>query len=187
MMISLNSFRLKLAFSVLTLGAFLVLSGPVSAAEGVTISDAYAFAVPDTAKNAAAFMTLTYPTGADVVPDRIIRAESDIADQTQIHTMVIEADVMTMRAVDSFPLPPTGKFSLSPHGVHVMFLGLNRKLAKGDEFPLTLVFEKAGAVKTTVSVRAAGDVPAAADDGAVAEPAEEKAVHEETPDHMHHH
>lgn len=137
---------------------------PALADNQVTISGAYAFAVPEGAKNAAAFMTITYPANGDVVPDRILRAESKIAAETQIHTMQIEGDVMQMRQVETFPLPPTGSFMLTPHGVHIMFMDLNRTLAAGDEFPLTLVFEKAGAVETTVTVRAPGDIPADGDD-----------------------
>lgn len=166
--------------------AVALLSFPALAAGDVKISDAYAFAVPDGAKNAAAFMTLAYPADGEVVPDRILRAESAIAAETQIHTMQIENDVMSMRPVDSFPLPPTGSFMLTPHGVHVMFMDLNRKLAVGDSFPLTLVFEKSGAVETTVTVRAPGDVPQARD-GTIAEPEEEKAVHEDILPHEHHH
>lgn len=147
-----------------TLAFALCLSaGPAVAAGDVKISDAYAFAVPQGAKNAAAFMQITYTADGAVVPDRIIRAESTIAAETQIHTMQIEDDVMSMRQVDSFPLPPTGSFMLTPHGVHIMFMDLNRTLTVGDSFPLTLVFEKAGAVETSVTVRAAGDIPAAPD------------------------
>ena len=167
--------------------AIALFSFPALAADKLAIKDAYSFAVPDGAKNAAAFMTITYPSDGAVVPDRILRAESAIAEQTQIHTMLIENDVMTMRAVDSFPLPPTGSFALNPKGAHIMFMGLNRKLAVGDHFPVTLVFEKAGSVTTDVTVRAAGDIPGLEDGESVAEPAEEKDVHQDVLPHEHHH
>lgn len=167
--------------------AVALLSFPAFAAETLSVTDAYSFAVPDGAKNAAAFMTITYPADNAVVPDRLLKAESTIAEQTQIHTMLIEDDVMIMRAVDSLPLPPTGQFSLSPKGVHIMFLGLNRTLAVGDSFPLTLVFEKAGSVTTNVTVRAAGDVPGMDEDEAITEPAEEKEVHQDVLPHSHQH
>lgn len=86
---------------------------------------------------------------------------------------------MQMRRANSFPLPPTGRFTLKPQGAHIMIMDLNRGLAVGDTYPLTVVFEKAGAVTTEVSVRAAGDIP---------EPPEEKAVHEDiVPEHDHQH
>lgn len=133
------------------------------AAGDVVVSEAYAFAIPEKAVNAAAFMTLTYPmdqADQDVVPDRILRAESPIAEKVELHTMQIdENNVMQMRPVASIPLPPTGSFKLTPQGVHVMFLGVNRPLKTGDDFPLTMVFEKTGPVETTVTVRDAGDIP----------------------------
>lgn len=56
------------------------LSFPALAAETVTVGDAYSFAVPDGGKNAAAFMTVSYPVGeGDVTPDRILRVETPIA------------------------------------------------------------------------------------------------------------
>jgi copper(I)-binding protein len=156
------------------------LSFPVLAAETVTVSEAYSFAVPEGSKNAVAFMTVSYPAvEGSVTPDRILRVETPIAERAELHTMVIENDVMQMRRADFFPLPPTGQFSLKPQGAHIMIMGLNRSLAVGDTYPLMVVFEKAGTVTTEVSVRAAGDIP---------EPLEEKAVHEDiAPEHDHQH
>ncbi|MGZ9108430.1 MAG: copper chaperone PCu(A)C [Micavibrio sp.] len=170
------SFLIALAF----------LSFPAVAAETVTVSDAYSFAVPEGGKNAVAFMSVAYPVGdGDAIPDRILRVETPIAERAELHTMVIENDVMQMRRADSFPLPPTGQFALKPQGAHIMVMGLNRGLAVGDTYPMTVVFEKAGAVTTEVSVRAAGDVP---ESQPSTEPPEEKAVHEDVaPAHDHHH
>lgn len=136
----------------------------------VKATDAYAFAVPDGAKAGAAFMTLTYTNGSDIVPDRITHVSTPAAGKAEIHTMTLDNNVMTMRPVESFPLPPTGSFELKPNGVHVMLLDLRRSLKVGDQFPLTLTFAKAGTVKVDVKVRAPGDIP---------EPPEEKAVHED--------
>ncbi|MDB5491397.1 MAG: hypothetical protein JWO78_1246 [Micavibrio sp.] len=140
----------------------------------IVVSDAYAFAVPDGAKAGAVFMRLTYPNNSEIVPDRILHAATPAAGKAEIHTMTLDDNVMSMRKVDSFPLPPTGTFSLKPDGVHVMLLDLKRSLKVGDQFPLTLTFAKAGAVKVDVNVRAPGDVP---DNNA--EPPEERAVHED--------
>ncbi len=127
----------------------------------MVVTDAYSFAVPDGAKTAAAFMTLTYDTGADIVPDRILGAESPAAGKVELHTTVIENDVMSMRPVESFPLPPTGEFRLKPQGVHIMLMDLTGPLKVGESFPLTLVFEKAGSVAVEVDIRTPGDAPMA--------------------------
>lgn len=157
--------------------ALAVLSFPCAAraADTLTVSDAYSFATAEGAKAGAAFMTIAYPTGGDIVPDRLMAAETPVAGKAEIHTMTLDNNVMTMRQVESLPLPPTGSFQLKPQGVHIMLMELKQDLKKGDTFPLTLTFAKAGAVKTIVTVRAPGDIPQQAG----GEPAEEKAVHED--------
>jgi copper(I)-binding protein len=43
---------------------------------------------------------------------------------------------------------------LKPGGYHIMFVGLKAPLKDGDQFPMTLKFEKAGEVEVTVNVEA---------------------------------
>ena len=167
---------------------FAFLSYPALAAEpgSITISDAYSFAVPEGGKNTVAFMTIHYPVAeGENTADRILRVETPIAERAELHTMVIENDIMQMRHADSFPLPPTGEIVLKPQGAHIMVMGLNRALAVGDTYKMTLVFEKAGPVTADIPVRAAGDIP---DSPQVAEPPEEKEIHEDmAPEHDHFH
>ncbi|MGI9413220.1 MAG: copper chaperone PCu(A)C, partial [Hyphomicrobiales bacterium] len=40
-----------------------------------------------------------------------------------------------------------------PGGLHVMLIGLQTKLAEGEAFPLTLVFEKRGEVVVDVKIQ----------------------------------
>lgn len=142
--------------------AVIVAGAAARADEGMIVTDPYAFAVPSGTGNGAAFLTLTYPPATDgAVPDRLVRAESPVAARVELHTMLIEGDVMRMRRMENMPLPPTGKFAMTPHGAHIMLIDLNRPLIAGEDFPLTLVFEKSGSVDVTVPVRIAGDAPAA--------------------------
>lgn len=128
----------------------------------IVVTDAYSFAVPAGAKTAAAFMTLNYPQDAGAIaPDRLLRAESNVAGKVELHTTIIENDVMAMRPLDSLPLPPTGSFTLKPQGVHVMLMDMKKNFAVGDSFPLSLIFEKAGKIEVEIDVRAPGDSPAA--------------------------
>jgi hypothetical protein len=60
---------------------------------------------------------------------------------------------MSMRKVDSIPVPAGGTVDLVPGGYHVMLMGLRQPLADGAKVPLTLVFEKAGEIKIEVTVR----------------------------------
>lgn len=163
-------------FQVFLLLAFLVApfqarAAVVEAAKPtMTITKAYSFAVPEGTKNAAVFMTLVYATGTAIVPDRLMQIQTPMAGKAELHTMIVNNTVMTMRALESFPLPPIGRFTLKPDGVHIMLMDLKHSLKVGDHFPLTLVFEKAGSVTTDVMVRAAGDIE---------EPDEEKSVHQD--------
>jgi copper(I)-binding protein len=153
--------KLKPFLFILALG---ILPFQAMAADKLEVSAPYAFAVPAGARSAAAFMTLTYPApqGEDIVPDRLMSVETPVAGKAEMHTNVIENDTMMMRAVDSFPLPPTGMMTLSPQGPHIMMMELRQPLAAGDTFPMTLVFEKAGRIDVEIPVRAPGDIPAAA-------------------------
>lgn len=167
-----------------------------AAAGKVTIDSAYAFAVPPGARSAAAFMTLHYAPfsgqGDDLVPDRLIGVQTPIAGRSEIHTVLIDNNTMMMRQVSALPLPPMGSFTFSPQGSHIMMMELRQPLVAGESFPMTLTFEKAGAVEVSIPVRPAGDIPkqadamltkstpaAATDPELISEPPEERGVHED--------
>ena len=120
---------------------------------GLKIEAAWARATPGKAKNGGAYVTIVNP-GAEA--DWLLGAKADVAKRVEIHTHLNENGVMRMREVKSIDLPVGGKIHMKPGGYHVMFLGLHKPLKKGERFPVTLVFEKAGEVKTHVKVRAVG-------------------------------
>lgn len=84
--------------------------------------------------------------------DRLLAASADVSASVELHTMTMEGDVMRMRRVDGIDVPAGQVVELKPGGLHVMFMGLKAPLRTGTSFPLTLKFEKAGEVKTTVQV-----------------------------------
>lgn len=137
--------------------------GLAGAAEGITISNVYSYAVPAGARSAAAFMTITYPSAeGEMTPDRLLKVQTPVAGKAEIHTLLIENDTMMMRSVDTFPLPPGGSISFSPQGSHIMMKELRAPLTIGQSFPMTLVFEKAGPVDIEIPVHAPGDAPSGA-------------------------
>ena len=87
--------------------------------------------------------------GAD---DRLVSASTPVATSVEIHSMRLEGDVMRMREIGSLDLPAGKTVELKPGGLHLMFIGLKAPLVVGQTFPLTLKFEKAGAVDVTVNV-----------------------------------
>lgn len=134
--------------------------GGASAAE-VTVADPFARATAATARNGAAFLTLSIATGED----KLLSASSPVAEKVELHNHIMEDGIARMRAVDAIPVIAGTPTALKPGGLHLMLMGLKQPLKEGETIPLTLRFEKAGEVAVTVPVKAAGMRPAAHDHG----------------------
>ncbi len=124
-------------------------------AAGVRVDEPHARPPLGAGRVAAAYMTLVDTGGQG---DRLLRAESDIAERVELHTHIREQTpgghvVMKMRQVPHIDIPAGGDTRLRPGGLHVMLIGVRRKLRPGDSFRLRLEFEKAGPVEITVPVR----------------------------------
>ena len=118
---------------------------------GVTVTEPFARASAGNVRNGAAFMTLSSGGG-----DVLLRATSDVARRTELHTVKMEDGVMRMRRVPDIALPAMEKVALKPGGLHVMFMGLKEPLKQGENIDITLTFEKAGDVIVSVPVRGPG-------------------------------
>jgi len=88
--------------------------------------------------------------------DRLISASTPVAEHAELHESMQSGGMSKMRPVASVPMTAGATVTFAPGGLHVMLIGLKRPLKEGDSFPLTLQFEKAGAVETTVKVGKAG-------------------------------
>lgn len=86
--------------------------------------------------------------------DKLVSARADVSKSVELHTMVMEGDVMRMREIGTIDVPAGKTVELKPGGLHVMFIGIGKPLKVGDSFPLTLRFEKAGEVKVEMKVMA---------------------------------
>ncbi len=138
---------LRLALAA-ALAASLFAAAPASAGGPLTVADARArILLPS--RPGAAWLTIRNMGGED----RLVGAESPAAARVEIHTHIHEGGVMMMRKVEGIDVPAGGEAALEPGGDHLMLFGLTGVLKAGDRFPLTLLFEKAGAV--TVEVRVA--------------------------------
>ncbi|MBM3598972.1 MAG: copper chaperone PCu(A)C [Alphaproteobacteria bacterium] len=128
----------------------------------VQVEQAWARATAGQMRTGAAYMTLVN-TGTE--PDRLIAVATPAADKAELHTHVMEGDVMRMRALTAVEVNPGSPSVLKPGGLHVMLMGLKAPLKAGDSFALALTFEKAGRIETTVKVGAAGASGPGASDG----------------------
>jgi copper(I)-binding protein len=88
--------------------------------------------------------------------DKLLSASSPAAGKVELHSMVMEGDVMRMRPVADIPVKAHGSTDLKPGGLHIMFIGLKAPLKQGETVALTLRFEKAGEIALQLPVQAAG-------------------------------
>lgn len=143
----------------LALGALLALCCGVASAQSATtieVTHAYARA---TAPGQAAGGGYAQIRNAGTSADRLVAVQADVSRTVELHTMSMDGDVMRMRQVEGIDLPAGQTVELKPGGLHMMFMGLKGPLKVGDSFPATLKFEKAGDVKVTLKVEAAGARP----------------------------
>ncbi len=118
----------------------------------LVIDQPWARATAPQQANGGAYLTIT---NEGTSPDRLLEARSPVASRVELHTHDVDSEgVMRMRHVEAIDLPAGEATALRPGGLHVMLIGLEDRLAEGEAFPLTLVFEAAGAVEVEVQVEA---------------------------------
>ena len=95
------------------------------------------------------YLTIT-DSGA---PDRLMSIAAPVAAKAELHESFTEHGVAKMRAVVTLPVVPGTPVTLAPGGHHIMLMGLKQQLKEGDNFPVTLSFERSGQITATVAVR----------------------------------
>ncbi|HEV7253178.1 MAG TPA: copper chaperone PCu(A)C [Mesorhizobium sp.] len=118
----------------------------------LAVAQAWARATLPNQRTAAAYLTIA---NAGSAPDRLLSASSPAAERVEIHSMAVVDDVMTMRSVpDGLEVPAGGSVALTPGGeFHLMLVNVAEPLAEGGQAPLTLNFERAGALEVMLPVR----------------------------------
>jgi copper(I)-binding protein len=119
----------------------------------IAIETPFARATAATAKTASAYLTIVNTGLGD---DRLVAASTPVAAEIGPHRMIDDNGVMRMRPLDSVEVKAGGRTELKPGGIHLMLTGLKAPLKEGQNFPLTLTFEKAGVIAITVPVGKAG-------------------------------
>ncbi|MCW2293142.1 copper(I)-binding protein [Pseudomonas sp. BIGb0408] len=111
--------------------------------------------LPPVAPTAAAYFVLKNQ-GSDA--DRLLTVSTSVARKAELHEHVHADGAMKMQQVMSIEIPAGGEVKFEPMGYHVMLINVKQQAKAGDHFPLTLTFEKAGAVEVDVVVQK--DAPA---------------------------
>lgn len=122
----------------------------------VTIDEPWARTSATMQNAGAVYMTIEGGESAD----RLLAAAvpESVAMKAEIHEVSMVANdagesMMTMQEVSSIAVPAGGSVVLEPGGYHVMLMQLAEPLVRGSEFTITLTFEQAGDLTTTVEVR----------------------------------
>lgn len=86
--------------------------------------------------------------------DKLVKAESAVAENVELHTVEMKDGVMQMRPVEGgIEVPAEGGVELKPGGFHVMLIGLKQELKPGEKFNVKLTFERAGVKEVTAEIR----------------------------------
>lgn len=120
----------------------------------VMVEGAWARPSAKMAKNGAAYFTMT---NHGAMADKLLSASTEVAQKTELHTHINDKGVMKMRPLkEPVVIEPGKSAAFAPGGHHVMLMGLKAPLTVGSHFPLTLTFEKAGAITVNVMVEKSG-------------------------------
>ncbi|WP_422421851.1 copper chaperone PCu(A)C [Pseudomonas sp. GZD-222] len=84
--------------------------------------------------------------------DRLIAVSSSRAQHATLHAQAGSEGMMTMQDVAGMDIPAHTEVAFKPGANHVMLTGMQQSLKAGEQFPLTLEFEKAGKLEVQVDV-----------------------------------
>ena len=86
--------------------------------------------------------------------DKLISVTGDLAPVIQIHTMTVQDNVFKMEELKGGLVIPAGEtVQLEAGGKHLMFMQLPKQLKAGEEYKVTLNFEKAGSIEAVFPVK----------------------------------
>lgn len=86
---------------------------------------------------------------------KLVEARSPVAGVVEVHEMVLEQDVMKMRALKGgLPLQAGKPVELRPGSYHIMLMDLKAPVKAGDVVPVTLVFEDPQGQHETLDIQA---------------------------------
>jgi copper(I)-binding protein len=92
--------------------------------------------------NGVVYLTVLNAGG---ISDRLLRAQTEVCEYTELHQTIMSGDRMSMQKVDyGIEVPARGELKLAPRGSHLMLMNLKHPLSAGDRFEVRLEFEKSG-------------------------------------------
>jgi copper(I)-binding protein len=120
-------------------------------ASQVEITGAWSRATAPQQNEGVVYLSMTSPAG-----DMLTGASSPDAAGAMLHKTTEMGGMSGMTDMDAIALPAGKTVSLSPHGMHIMLMGLKHPLVAGDRISLSLDFAKAGRETVSVPVQPIG-------------------------------
>lgn len=150
---------MKYASKASLAAALIVLAAPLYAHEitsgNLKISHPWVRATAKSTTLTAGYVKITN-TGKEA--DKLTGASLNGTGKAELHTTIMEGDVMKMRALpEGVVIKPGETVEFKPSGNHIMFMELGKSLSEDTYEKGTLVFEKAGKVDVEFAVQGAGD------------------------------
>ena len=116
----------------------------------ITVENARIKAVPSASQNTGGFMVLKNSSTKDV---SLVKAESDISNSVELHTMMMVDGVMKMRPVEKIEIKANSSVELQPGSFHVMFIGPKAPLKVEEKKNLTLTFSNGQKENLSIPVK----------------------------------
>ncbi|MDE2378827.1 copper chaperone PCu(A)C [Bradyrhizobium sp.] len=144
---------IRLIVSMVLVGA---LHGAAAQAQEVkqgdlVISQAWTRAAPKGAESTSSYLIIENKGAA---PERLLGGSTDAAEKIQVEQ--VSPNGLSVNPVDGgLVIAPGDKMTLAPGGYRLGLVNVKTRLKKGTKLPLTLQFEKAGAVAVSFDVLAA--------------------------------
>ncbi|GEO42806.1 hypothetical protein SAE02_69540 [Skermanella aerolata] len=120
------------------------LADPIQVGD-LVVDQVWARATIPSAKSGVAYLTVRN-TGSQA--DRIISLQAPVAGEV----MAMSHGTRKPGEVEGLAVPAGGSLEFKPGGTHIMLSELSSGLKVGQQFPLTVTFEKAGIVEIPVKV-----------------------------------
>lgn len=127
-----------------------VASATAFSAEGLRIENAWIRAMPPSQRMTAGYLDIRN-TGTVAV--EITGAHSKIAQQAEIHTSAEIDGYVRMQHLERLTVNPGETVSLSPGGMHLMLMGLEKMPAQGASADICLVLSSGPDICASATVR----------------------------------
>lgn len=122
---------------------------------GVSVDDAWVREVPEGIETTALYMNIRNNNERS---DMLLSVKSDIAASAEIHKTSVNKDgISYMEKIETIEIPPSSTIKLEPGGMHVMLIGLKKKIKSGDIVEVITEFRDSGTKQVKAKIRGLDD------------------------------